>query len=80
MFTVKISSKGQIAIPAVLRKRLHLEQGDRLIVKEHEGSLLLEPIARHPLLDLKGDYYKDKMETMTSMLVRERNADRKKEK
>ena len=40
--TVKISEKGQIAIPQEIREAANLRQGDELIIIEEEGKLLLE--------------------------------------
>ena len=34
MLKVTISQKGQISLPAVLRKRYDLKRGDKLIVEE----------------------------------------------
>ncbi len=42
-----LSSKGQVVIPAELRKRYHLREGDTLLVREDEaGCIILEPKRR----------------------------------
>jgi AbrB family looped-hinge helix DNA binding protein len=38
-----ISSKGQIVIPANLRKRLQLQEGTTVVFQEERGRLVLEP-------------------------------------
>lgn len=40
-----ISKKGQITLPAEIRKRLGLETGDTVIVEEKNGGLELRPAA-----------------------------------
>ncbi|SRR6266568_3963023 len=40
-----ISSRGQITLPAKLRKRLGIEPGGVLIAEEQDGALLLRPAA-----------------------------------
>ncbi len=46
MNVVRISSKGQIVIPAKLRKELGLEVGDRLIVDRKENAIILKPVVK----------------------------------
>ena len=41
MYTVKISSRGQIVIPAEARNRLNLKEGDVLTLQVEEGSRLV---------------------------------------
>ena len=40
-----ISKKGQITLPAEVRKRLGLETGDTVIAEEKNGELVLRPAA-----------------------------------
>lgn len=80
MLKVTISQKGQISLPAVLRKRYDLKRGDKLIVEEKEGSIILRPLPKHPLLDLRGKYSSKEKKKLTEILLEERKADRKREK
>ncbi len=41
--TVKVSSKYQIAVPQIARKRLNIKQGDRLLVDVQDGVIVLIP-------------------------------------
>lgn len=52
MKVTKLSSKGQIVLPAELRKEFHLSKGDKLIVKKQNGEIILKPITS--LKKLKG--------------------------
>ena len=40
--TVKVSEKGQIAIPTSMRENIGIEQGDELLLVEAEGRILIE--------------------------------------
>ena len=40
--TVKVSEKGQIAIPISIRQRIGIDEGDELLLFEAEGKILLE--------------------------------------
>ena len=43
--TVKITNKGMISIPANLRKKFHLKDGDYVIIGENEdGTMQITPI------------------------------------
>lgn len=46
METATVSSKGQIVIPASLRKRMKLKTKDRLIIAEVKGGILLKPTVK----------------------------------
>lgn len=43
-----VSPKFQVSLPKVLRERLGLRPGDRLVVEEREGNLILTPAATVP--------------------------------
>lgn len=38
-----VSARGQITLPAALRKRFGIESGDVIIIEEREGELVLRP-------------------------------------
>src|SRR5690606_38513295 len=42
MLSTKMTRKGQVTIPAEIRKRLNLEEGDVLLVHEDGGRVVLE--------------------------------------
>jgi len=41
-----VTVKGQVVIPAEIRRRLGVKQGTRLRVEEHDGAIVMRPIAR----------------------------------
>ena len=49
-----VSSKGQIVIPATIRKKLRLKGGTRLAVNERDGEITLTPNPYDELLALRG--------------------------
>ncbi|MCA8974379.1 MAG: AbrB/MazE/SpoVT family DNA-binding domain-containing protein [Myxococcales bacterium] len=44
MTTAKLTSKGQITLPAAMRRRLGLRPGDRVRVSLHEAGILIQPV------------------------------------
>lgn len=44
MYTVSITSQGQISIPAKLRKKLGLDKNKKALVSEEDGKLVIEPV------------------------------------
>ncbi len=41
--TVKVSKRYQVAVPAIVREKLNIESGDRLIVDIQDGMIILLP-------------------------------------
>ena len=41
--TLVVSSRGQITLPAALRKRLGIKSGDVMILEEHGNAVVLKP-------------------------------------
>ena len=52
IYTVSITSQGQISIPAEVRRKLNLGKKKKATVSVVAGKLIVEPIV--DLLDLKG--------------------------
>jgi len=52
MEKVKLSAKGQIVIPARIRKELGLSEGDRLFIERRQGEVILKPVVK--LSELRG--------------------------
>ena len=53
MITVKVGRRGQITLPSTIRRRIGLQEGDRIAVLTQGDQLILRPITR-TLLDLRG--------------------------
>lgn len=46
MKTIKVSEKGQIAIPNKIRETLGIEQGDELVIMQIDNKILIEKAQR----------------------------------
>lgn len=49
MATVKTLSKGQIVIPAEMRKKYHIEPGTEMQIMEYGGIIYLIPPVKDPI-------------------------------
>jgi AbrB family looped-hinge helix DNA binding protein len=54
MAIVKILSKGQIVIPAGIRKRYHIEPGTEMQIMEYGGIIYLIPPVEDPITSASG--------------------------
>jgi len=71
-----ISSKGQIVIPANLRKRYQLKEGTTILFQEERGRLVLEPNNYSAIYALQGSLREFPLE---ADLEEERRAARQRE-
>jgi len=44
MATTVVTTKGQVVIPAEIRRRLNIKKGTRLHIEEKEDGLVLKPV------------------------------------
>ena len=49
-----VNERGQVTIPAELRKKLELTPGTRMIWFEENGRLILSPMTLHRLKEIRG--------------------------
>ncbi|MFC1529503.1 AbrB/MazE/SpoVT family DNA-binding domain-containing protein [Gemmatimonadota bacterium] len=54
MSIVNTSSKGQIVIPAKLRRKYNIEQGTKLNVVDGDGEIILRPVLQDAVKQAKG--------------------------
>ena len=52
--SVCFTTKGQVVIPARLRRQFHIENGTRVIVQATPEGILLKPVTRHTIARLRG--------------------------
>ncbi len=73
-----MSSKGQVVIPAALRKRFKMKEGTTIVFREEKGRIVMEAKNWDDLIALKGSFDCD----LEGMLIEERalEAEREKEK
>jgi AbrB family looped-hinge helix DNA binding protein len=79
MLRVTLSEKGQISIPTAIRRQYGLEKGDKLLLEEIDGAIVLRPVAKRPLLSLKGKYNTGDDEKLTESLLKERRSERERD-
>ena len=71
-----VSSKGQVVIPARLRRRLGIRKGTMVSFREEDSCLILQPITPKYLRSLRG-ILKGRPDAM-EFLLRERRRQREK--
>jgi len=77
---ITLSSKGQIAIPAKLRKQLHLRAGAKLEIKRENGMLLLRPLSNDPIEESFGCLAgKPGEPSLVDLLLAERKAEKERD-
>ncbi|MDR1490301.1 MAG: AbrB/MazE/SpoVT family DNA-binding domain-containing protein [Desulfovibrio sp.] len=42
MNLAKVSANGQVTVPAAIRRRLQLKEGDKLLFIEHDGHIMID--------------------------------------
>jgi AbrB family looped-hinge helix DNA binding protein len=56
MEIAKLSPQGQVTIPAAIRKRLGLKNGDRIVFAEENGRIVIENAALLALRKVQDDF------------------------
>ena len=77
MDTAYVTSKGQLVVPAKLRRRYGIKPGTKICFIERNGEILFQPVTREYIRSVRGML---KSETSaTEDLLRERAKDRERE-
>jgi AbrB family looped-hinge helix DNA binding protein len=80
-YRITMSSKGQFVVPAELRERLGLEKGTRARLTEEKGRLILTPLTKQRLHEIRGFLRPAPgSPTMFDELIAERQRERMREK
>jgi len=69
--------KGQIVIPATLRRKYGIKNGTKIIVTDNGDSITLKPVTEQYLINLQGSL---KGKGGLKVLVNERRKDKEREK
>ncbi len=77
METAQVTSKGQLVIPARLRRRYGIRPGTRICFIERDGEIVFRPVTPGYIRSLCGMLKSDT--SVTEELLRERARDRKRE-
>lgn len=71
-----VTKKGQTNIPAAIRKRHHIQEGDRLVWLDDGEVIRVVPVPADPVKALRGS---GKGEKLRERLILSRKEDRKRE-
>ncbi|MEO1020950.1 MAG: AbrB/MazE/SpoVT family DNA-binding domain-containing protein [Bacteroidota bacterium] len=75
-----ITKKGQIVIPSAIRKKMGITPGTKIHIEEEGNTIVLKPITKEYISDLKGLLKPEKGEkSALNLLMEERKADRTRE-
>ncbi len=69
-----VSKRGQTVVPAAIRKRHRIKEGDRLVWLDDGVTIRVVPLAADPIKALRGA---GKGEGLTNRLLEERDKDRR---
>ncbi|MCE5300990.1 MAG: AbrB/MazE/SpoVT family DNA-binding domain-containing protein [Spirochaetia bacterium] len=73
MYTVTATQKGQIVIPAKIRKKLHIKKGTKLYIQEDGVQILIKPATPEYIDSMVG--YLGPEKNMSELLLKERKTD-----
>jgi AbrB family looped-hinge helix DNA binding protein len=51
---IRANAKGQIIIPAILRRKYGIKEGTRIVISDNGDSIILKPITEEDLKKLQG--------------------------
>jgi AbrB family looped-hinge helix DNA binding protein len=54
MAIVKTTVKGQVVIPAKLRKKYHIVKGTKVKIIERDGEIIIKPLLTDPVKEARG--------------------------
>lgn len=77
METAYVTSKGQLVIPANLRKRYGIKAGTRVRFIERAGEIVIQPVTKEFIRSVCGMLKSDK--SATKELLKDRARDRQRE-
>lgn len=78
MVVLSITSKGQIVIPAEIRKHFELKKGGKLLVEERGDEIVIKPLTKEYFYSMAGVLKAGGK--LSKKLLEEREKDRKKER
>ncbi|MBI5234398.1 MAG: AbrB/MazE/SpoVT family DNA-binding domain-containing protein [Deltaproteobacteria bacterium] len=58
MTIVKATGKGQVIIPAEIRKKYNILKGTNVVILEREGEIIVKPAFREPVKEARGMFKK----------------------
>ncbi len=77
MDTAHVTSKGQLVVPARLRRKYGIKPGTKICFIERDGEIVFQPVTREYIRSVRGMLKSDT--SATEELLRERAKDRERE-
>jgi AbrB family looped-hinge helix DNA binding protein len=68
MTIVTTTEKGQVVIPADIRKRHRISKGTKLAIFEKGGEIVLRPLLREPVKDARG-FFKEGKSALRALVM-----------
>jgi AbrB family looped-hinge helix DNA binding protein len=56
MSIVKTTVKGQVVIPAEIRRKYRISKGTRVVIVDKDGEIVLRPLLREPVKEARGRF------------------------
>ncbi len=80
MHAAYVTSKGQLVIPAKLRRKFNIKKGTRVNFIEDNGRIVLQPVTREYIASFRGIFKKGPGEkSATQQLLEDRAEDKRRE-
>jgi AbrB family looped-hinge helix DNA binding protein len=80
MHAAYVTSKGQLVIPAKLRRKFNIKRGTRVNFVEDNGKIILQPVTREYIESFCGIFKRKPGEKLaTQELLEDRAADKRRE-
>jgi AbrB family looped-hinge helix DNA binding protein len=80
MHTAYVTSKGQLVIPAKIRRKFNIKRGTRVNFIEHNGKIILQPVTREYIREFRGIYkLKSGEKPATQELLEDRAEEKRRE-
>jgi AbrB family looped-hinge helix DNA binding protein len=54
MALVRTTAKGQVVIPAHIRKKYNISKGTKVKIEEKDGQIILKPLMSNPVKNARG--------------------------
>lgn len=74
MSIVTATEKGQVVIPAQIRKRYHITKGTKVVILDKGGQIVLKPLLKEPVKQARGIFKKGASALKTLMEDRKEEA------
>ncbi len=77
METASVTSKGQLVIPARLRRKYGIEPGTKVLFVERDNEILIQPVTKEYVRSVCGLFRSES--SATAQLLKERGKDKERE-